>query len=29
MTQTVHFLLDADQLIAETLLDVGSLHGEH
>lgn len=25
----LHFLLDADQLVAEALLDVGRLHGEH
>ena len=28
MTQCVHFLLDADQLVTETLLDVSSFHGE-
>jgi hypothetical protein len=29
MLWDVHFLLDADQLVAKALLDVRSLHGEH
>ena len=29
MSHCIHFLLDADQLVAEALLHVGGLHRQH